>query len=238
MPSTPTSTTAGPARVPAAPDAALGFLLQLGDSALPTGAFSHSFGMESYLADERIAGPDALHEWLLAFLDTQLTCTEGLAVRWVAAGEKDAHDVDALLEAATAPAQVRLASRRMGAQLAKLAPELLGAAGVALEPPGGRWPAHYPAVYGLLGAAAGVATPALVHTFLMGSIVSLVQNAVRAVPLGQSAGQRVITALRAPAARAAERVMLLDEVDFATTAPGLEIAQMRHEHLRARMFMS
>ncbi|MCO1338321.1 hypothetical protein BJH93_05340 [Kocuria polaris] len=232
MPNTPTRTTAGSARVPADADAALGFLLQLGDSALPTGAFSHSFGMESYLADERIAGPDALHEWLLAYLDTQLTCTEALAVRWVATAEKDPHDVDALLEAATAPAQVRLASRRMGAQLAKLAPELLA------EVPAGPWPRHYPAVYGLLGAAAGVPTGRLVHTFLMGSIVSLVQNAVRAVPLGQSAGQRVITALRAPVARAAERVMLLDEGDFATTAPGLEIAQMRHEHLRARMFMS
>ena len=38
--------------------------------------------------------------------------------------------------------------------------------------------------------------------------------------------------------RAVERIFELDDGDLGAAAPGLEIAQMRHEHLRARMFMS
>lgn len=250
MPSTPTDA-AAPASSPdpSADVSALGFLLQLGDSGLPTGAFSHSFGFETLLAEGRLESAAALTEWLRSLLDTQLSCTEALALRWTADGERDPHEVDALVEAATAPAQVRAASRRMGAQLVKLVPQLFsqtpsvadahaGGSGAPPEPPAGRWPRHYPVVYGLLGAAARIPTGLLIHTFLTGSVTSLVQNAVRAVPLGQSAGQRVITSLREPVAAAAAEVMRMDDEAFATTAPGLEIAQMRHEHQHARMFMS
>lgn len=212
----------------------LNLLLQLGDSALPTGAFSHSYGLESYLADGTISGEEELHQWLLTYLHTQLTCTDALAMRWMYEGDSSPAELDALLDAAVVPLQIRAASHKMGRQLARLVPELLPSSGT----PTGGWPRHYCLVFALAGQAGGVPLMPLLQTYLMGSVTSLVQNAVRAVPLGQLAGQRVLAALREPVRAAARRALELNEDDFGTTAPGLEIAQMRHEHLRARMFMS
>jgi urease accessory protein len=210
----------------------LGILLQLGDSALPTGAFSHSFGLESYLAAGTVADEAAVEAWLRVYLDTQLCCTDGLAMRMASTGELAAAELDAMLDAAVVPVQVRSASRKMGAQLAKLLPASLPEAGP------GPWPAHYCLVFAAAAARCQVPLPLVLHTYLAGAAAALVQNAVRAVPLGQVAGQRVLGRLRPAIADAAARVLTLPAGDFGAAAPGLEVAQMRHEHLRARMFMS
>jgi urease accessory protein len=212
----------------------LNLLLQLGDSALPTGAFSHSYGLESYLADGTISGEEELRQWLLVYLHTQLTCTDALAMRWMYEGHSSPAELDGLLDAAVVPVQVRVASHKMGRQLVRIVPELLPSSGM---PPGG-WPRHYCLVFALAGQAAGIPLLPLLQTYLMSSVTSLVQNAVRAVPLGQLAGQRVLAGLREPVSAGARHALELNEDDFGTTAPGVEIAQMRHEHLRARMFMS
>ncbi|MFC6258698.1 urease accessory protein UreF, partial [Kocuria oceani] len=64
------------------------------------------------------------------------------------------------------------------------------------------------------------------------------QNAVRGIPLGQTAGQRVLRALHEDVARGVERIGRMSEEEVGATGPGLEIAQMRHAWQRARMFMS
>lgn len=78
----------------------------------------------------------------------------------------------------------------------------------------------------------------LVEAHLHSSIVSLTANAVRAIPLGQLAGQRVISSLRAEIGRAADLSRIVGELDFGAATPALEINQMRHEHQHARMFAS
>jgi urease accessory protein len=155
-------------------------------------------------------------------------------MRWAFEGAHTVGELDALLDAAVVPVQVRTASSKMGRQLARIVAELLPS---AVPPPGG-WPRHYCLVFALAGQTAGIPLLPLLQTYLMGSVTSLVQNAVRAVPLGQLAGQRVLAGLRGPVSAAALRVLELRDDDFGAAAPGLEIAQMRHEHLRARMFMS
>lgn len=215
---------------------ALGFLLQLGDSALPTGAFSHSFGMESYIADGTVHDEDTLAVLLGAYLDTQLLRTDALAMRQAVRGEVPPGELDALLDVAIVPAQVRTASLKMGAQLNRLVAQMLP--GVGLGTPGGPAPRHFCLVFALAADTAGAALPEILHAYLRSSVASLVQNAVRAVPLGQMAGVRVLTRLRPAIRDAADAALSLPPEDFGAAAPGLEIAQMRHETLHARMFMS
>lgn len=210
----------------------LGLLLQLGDSALPTGAFSHSFGLESYLAAGTIEDAAGVEAWIRGYLETQLCSTDALAMRAAVNGELPVGEVDAMLDAAIVPAQVRRASLTMGRQLAKLIPAALPEAGP------GPWPRHYCLAFALAATRCGVPLQLVLHSYLAGTVSSLVQNAVRAVPLGQVAGQRIIGWLRPVIAESTKRVLQLPLEDFGATAPGLEVAQMRHEHLRARMFMS
>lgn len=77
-----------------------------------------------------------------------------------------------------------------------------------------------------------------VAAHLYASVMSLTQNAVRGIPLGQDAGQRVVRRAQEWVLRAVEVSRGLHPDDLGAIAPGLEIAQMRHERQRARMFMS
>lgn len=56
-------------------------LLQLCDSNFPSGAFSHSFGFETYISNEKIYNMETFRDALTVYIQTQLTYTDGLACR-------------------------------------------------------------------------------------------------------------------------------------------------------------
>ena len=55
-------------------------LFQLVDSAFPTGAFSHSFGLETSFQENKISEPIELYNWLKTYVSGSLAPTEGVAV--------------------------------------------------------------------------------------------------------------------------------------------------------------
>ncbi|WP_309313682.1 urease accessory protein UreF [Actinomyces oris] len=240
-------------------------LAQLCDSALPTGAFSHSFGLETYIYEGVVDGEASFVSWLRALVSTQLTFSEGLGLRLafeaVAADDWEAiAHLDALLVAQAVPLQVRRAGVTMGRRMltiARLALEgtdggrLLsryaalidtGVTGNAVDTGGtkgsGGCRSHPAIVLAIAGYALGAPPAAVAAAYLQSSVISLTQNAVRAIPLGQDAGQRAIASVRGDVRAAVRRIGGLDEMDLGAAAPGIEISQMRHERQRARMFMS
>lgn len=240
-------------------------LAQLCDSALPTGAFSHSFGLETYICEGVVDGEATFVSWLRALVSTQLTFSEGLGLRLafeaVAADDWEAiAHLDALLVAQAVPIQVRRAGVTMGRRMltiARLALEgtdggrLLsryaalidtGVTGNAGDTGGtkgsGGCRSHPAIVLAIAGYALGAPAAAVAAAYLQSSVISLTQNAVRAIPLGQDAGQRAIASVRGDVRAAVRRIGGLDEMDLGAAAPGIEISQMRHERQRARMFMS
>ena len=224
-------------------------LAQLCDSALPTGAFSHSFGLETYICEGVVDDEASFVPWLRTLVSTQLTFSEGLGLRLafeaVVADDWEAiAHLDELLVAQAMPIQVRRAGVTMGRLLtiARLALEgtdgdkLLSRYAALVDTEGCR--AH-PAIVLAIAGYALTAPPAVVTAaYLQSSVISLTQNAVRAIPLGQDAGQRAIASVRDDVRTAVRRIGGLDEMDLGAAAPGIEISQMRHERQRARMFMS
>ncbi len=57
-------------------------LAPLLDSAFPTGAFSHSFGLETALQENRVKDSSGLSRWLASYIKETLAPMEGGAVYW------------------------------------------------------------------------------------------------------------------------------------------------------------
>src|SRR3712207_6125074 len=91
-------------------------LQQLTDSALPTGAFAHSLGFETYIERGLVHDEESFGRWLGAFVSQQLTYSDGLAIRFLYDGVPAA-DLDDLLTAQLLPRQLREASAKMGGRL-------------------------------------------------------------------------------------------------------------------------
>lgn len=225
-------------------------LAQLCDSALPTGAFSHSFGLETYICEGVVDDEASFVSWLRALVSTQLTFSEGLGLRLafeaVVADDWEAiAHLDELLVAQAVPIQVRRAGITMGRRLLTIARlALKGTDGDRLL---SRYAvlvdaevccAHPAIVLAIAGYVLTAPPAAVTAAYLHSSVISLTQNAVRAIPLGQDAGQRAIASVRDDVRAAVRRIGGLDEMDLGAAAPGIEISQMRHERQRARMFMS
>jgi urease accessory protein len=215
-------------------------LQQLTDSALPTGAFAHSLGFETYIERGIVHDEESFGIWLGAFISQQLTYSDGLAVRFLYEGAPLA-GLDDLLSAQLLPRQLREASIKMGARLLEIGHEVFPSA--ELEEyrslvAAGRAAGHQPLAFAVVARSLGVPLPEALAGYLFATVTSLAQNAVRAIPLGQNAGQRLLRKAADDVAAAVGKIGHLTPDDFGAVSPGLEISQMRHERQRARMFMS
>ncbi|WP_427173210.1 urease accessory protein UreF [Arthrobacter sp. 92] len=215
-------------------------LQQLTDSALPTGAFAHSLGFETYIERGLVHDEASFGVWLSAFVGQQLTYSDGLALRFLYEGVPVA-ELDCLLTAQLLPRQLREASTKMGNRLLEIgseafpSPELTAYRALVTE---GGAAGHQPLAFAVVARSLGVPHTEALAAYLFAAVTSLTQNAVRAIPLGQNAGQRLLRNAADDVAAAVGRIGRLTPDDFGAVSPGLEISQMRHERQRARMFMS
>ncbi|EUJ36742.1 urease accessory protein [Listeria weihenstephanensis FSL R9-0317] len=219
---------------------------QLCDSNFPTGAFSHSFGFETYMNEEAIHDASSFGVWLKIFLQEQLVYSEGLSARLIyeALENGDPDEIIYRSQALTAqilPREVRVANQKMGERFLVLGQDLFEIKELDMYHQAvvnKEVDAHPVVVLTVIGHHLGLGKQETIEAFLYSTIATMVQNAVRGVPIGQTAGQKLLLAFQAEINEAYLQIERLSEGDFGSTPPGLEIAQMRHELLFARNFMS
>jgi len=138
-------------------------------------------------------------------------------------------------------AELRDASRQMGRQTLRiassLAPDSLAAEFFrAIE--SGATPGHHAVAFGIVGRSLDWPARESVAAFLYATCAALVGAALRLIPLGQLAGQRILWSLQPLLQSLAEDALSKSESDIWSFAPALEIAAMRHAQLDARLFRS
>ena len=74
--------------------------------------------------------------------------------------------------------------------------------------------------------------------YAWGWLENQVAAAVKLIPLGQTAGQRVTATLAEELPALVERALRLDDTQLGASAPALTIASTRHEHQYTRLFRS
>lgn len=221
-------------------------LLQICDSNFPVGAFSHSYGMETYLRDEIITDRESFETYLKVFLKGQFMYSDGLAIRLVyeALNEKQLDklwEIDDHITVQSMARETREGSKRIGQRMLQMILDLYEEP--ILETYQKRIMqelsyGHPALVFAIVMYSIGISEKDAILCHSFSTVSSLVQNGVRAIPLGQKDGQLILRDMGEFLMSLYEEIKNLEEEDFGMTIPGLEIAQMRHETLHFRLFMS
>lgn len=149
--------------------------------------------------------------------------------------------LDARLEAMKAAAELREASRQMGRQTLRIARELLPqslAADFFATIERRETPGHHPLAFGIVGSSLDWPAKETVAAYLYATSAALVGAALRLIPLGQLAGQRILWNLQPLLESLAVGTLAKKESDVWSFSPALEIAALRHTRLDARLFRS
>ncbi len=212
--------------------------------AFPVGAFTYSHGLEWAIEDGTVTDRASLATWIGDVLrhgagrsDTVLLAR---AHREASAGMSEALRATGELAYALQPSKERrLEAGAQGKAFVGAvdatwsAPTLTALAG-ALHPT----PVAYAVAVGVAGADHGIPLPMLAEAFLSAFSANLVSAAVRAVPLGQTDGQRVIRATMPVVSAVAAEALTADPDDVGGAAVRADIASMKHETQYTRLFRS
>ena len=204
----------------------------------PTGGFAYSHGLEWAVEAGDIKTEGDLAAWLDDVLRHGAGRSDAILLRHAHQADSATALADvAELATAAQPTRERQAETVGQGGAFALAAAVWGAPLLAgLLTAGG--PIPYPVAVGALAAAHGVAEDDAALAMLHAFTASLVSAAVRLVPLGQTAGLRVLAGLEATVAAVAEdsRAAGLDDLGGACFRS--DIAAMRHETQYTRLFRS
>jgi urease accessory protein len=221
-------------------------LLHFADSALPTGGYAHSFGLERYCQAGLVRDRHGLERFLLTQLEgatgpCDATAAAG-ALRALARGDVEAcHRLDEELEAMKVVREFREGSRQMGRQTLRVAATLTGDGRLAtyLEAvEARRAPGHHAVAFGMTAGALGGEAGAAATALLYSTTALLVGAALRLLPIGQLEGQSVLWSLHPVIARVAREAAERAPGDLWSFTPGQDIQGMLHERMDARLFRS
>jgi urease accessory protein len=221
-------------------------LLQFSDGLFPAGGYAHSFGLETYAQSGAVSDAAGVESFIRTYLKNSAAPTDAVvavcAARAAAGGDMAAClDLDASLEAMKCAAELRDASRQMGRQTLRIAAALSGKAIVDeffAAVTSGRTPGHHAVAFGVIASAQGWDAQATASALLYAASAQLVGAALRLIPLGQLAGQRVLWNLRPVIARLAADAENGARDEIWSFVPAIEIAAMQHAQLSARLFRS
>ena len=193
-------------------------LLQLASPTLPVGAYSYSGGLEAAIEAGVVKDARSAEAWIRDVLEFSLARMELPVLKRMLEGE----DLNEIFLASRETAELRAESVQMGYSLKKLLIDL-GAGEVPLEQP------SFPAAFAFAARHWKIEPQAALQAYLWAWLENQVIAAVKAIPLGQTEGQRMLLSLSEH---------FPDVKDEGNFAPALAIFSSKHETQYSRLFRS
>lgn len=228
---------AGPSKL------ALVRLLQLASPALPIGAYSYSQGLESRVECGAVRDGASAGAWIGDVLE-HVVATGEAAVVWRLLEARASVDSsgfqrwNAWHRVSRESRELRAETEQMGAALVQLANDLEVLDDDARALAEHAAPITLPGAFALAAHALAIDDETALTGYLTSWLENQVLAAVKTVPLGQVAGQRLLFALAARIPAVVTRVRALADDDVTSFAPGLALASIRHETQYSRLFRS
>ena len=241
---------AGPSIDAALPAASLLQLIWLASPALPVGGFSYSEGLEAAiliaeLAPENIANAsnsDWITGWLGDYLQISLARSDLALIAqaipaWRSGDLSRITGLNNWLLQTRETSELRAQAEQMGRSLCNWLANHDGISKAQLKHCE-QLPPTYPVAFALAAAQtdAGVRDCLLAYAF--GWAENMVQAAIKSVPLGQTAGQRILARLSLSIPAAVQSAIDLPDAERQAFSPMLAILSAQHETQYSRLFRS
>ena len=218
-------------------------LMRLASPALPVGGFSYSEGFEAAVEATLVGDEAQATAWLLDQLHLVQSRSDlaTVAKAWSAWNRHDDVSLAALnrwvlttRESSEALRQTEQMGRSLAAWLVQRDPACAAVAALSALQPSPTWPL----AFALAALRSGAPLRESLLAFAFGWAENMVQAAVKSIPLGQNAGQRVLDALAREMPAAVDHAMGLMESERQAYAPMLAILSSQHETQYSRLFRS
>jgi urease accessory protein len=215
-------------------------LLQLTSPALPVGAYAYSRGLEWAVQARWVTDEATTGAWIAGLLCQALAALDvPVLIRLHQAWEQsDTDKVSAwsrYLYASRESAELRMEENQIGRALARLLNDLDVIAARA-------WMNDSYTTFGTMFTLAAVTWTIPIHETCAGYLWAWAENAVAAaiklVPLGQTAGQRILSQIITRIPEAVERGQTITDDDIGYATPALALASALHETQHTRLFRS
>jgi len=217
-------------------------LMWLASPALPVGGFSYSECLEAAVNNALVATEKEASDWLVEQLHTSVARAD-LAViaqavsAWQTSNGERIAQLNAWILQTRESSELRAQTLQMGRSLLEwlrnhttAQPKQIALL-AKLQP-------TYPLAFALAASATGAPLRDCLLTYAFGWAENMMQAAIKAVPLGQSAGQRILSALAGAIPAAVDHALSLDDDARQAFSPMLAILSAQHENQYSRLFRS
>lgn len=207
----------------------------------PVGAFSYSHGLEYAVEAGLVRDEASLADWIRSGLAHEFGPVNGLMLRAAheAATARDRIALADALEDARAlvpTAEFELEHKAQGeAFLAAFRAAWRDGRTWYDAVTGADW-TPYPSAVGIAAASSGVPLRAALIAFFHSVASNLVSAGIRLIPLGQTAGQRIVASLQSAVIAAADEALARAPEDVGAAAPMIEWTSIAHETQYTRLF--
>jgi urease accessory protein len=218
-------------------DGALLQLIWLASPALPVGGFSYSEGLEAAVEAGMVRDEATAADWLADQLHLGLARSD-LAVlaqavdAWRRADLERVRALDQWVLQTRETAELRQQTEQMGRSLVEWLKAVHPQQVPAAPAP------SYPVAFGCAASAAASTPRDILLAFAFGWAENMMQAAIKSVPLGQSAGQRILLRLASEIPGAVDLALRLGDDERQAFTPMLAILSAQHETQYSRLFRS
>jgi urease accessory protein len=219
-------------------------LMWLASPALPVGGFSYSEGLESAVETGRVTNEAQAAQWLLAQLHFSLARADLPALAQACAAWR-AHDTARVaqlndwLRQTRESAEFRAQAEQMGRSLLDWLRNSPQSGDTRLAMLAALRPAPlWPTAFALAAVLTEATTEDALLAFSWGWAENLAQAAMKAVPLGQAAAQRMLSLVAAAIPAAVADALALPDDQRQAYTPMLAILSAQHEVQYSRLFRS
>lgn len=223
-------------------DSSLMQLMWLASPALPIGGFSYSECLEAAVESALVTTETEASDWLVDQLHSTLARADLAVVAqaipaWQAQDHTRIAQLNAWVLQTRESSELRAQTEQMGRSLLDWLRNHTTATPAQIELLAAQQPT-YPLAFALAASSTAAPLRDCLLTYAFGWAENMVQAAIKSVPLGQSAGQRILSALTAEIPAAVDIALTLDDNTRQAFSPMLAILSAQHEVQYSRLFRS